>query len=258
MGVGSWQDTVLWAECQASSSSWDDDYNRPVEISVDQLRNTVVFRRASDEQLLALLRVSALRQIEEGAYFFMQGDPAKDSYILTGGQVKLLQSNPLGQLVNLRTVYPWQLFGALGAVRETAEYPASAQALEDSVALAIPSGHLKQLLRSSPELSMDMMQLMTSYIMEMQSRYRELATERVEQRICRAMLRLAAQSGQRAEDGISLFLSREDLAQMTGTTLHTVSRVLAGWHRKGLIEAGREHVRLLRPHDLVRMAEGLP
>jgi len=160
--------------------------------------------------------------------------------------------------VNLCTVYPWQLFGALGAVRETAEYPASAQALEDSASLAMSSKQLTGLLQRRPALSMDMMQLMTVYIQEMQLRYRELATERVEQRICRAMLRLVAQSGHRVEDKIELSVSREDLAEMTGTTLHTVSRVLAEWHRQSLLDAGRERARLLEPHALVRMAEGLP
>ena len=72
------------------------------------------------------------------------------------------------------------------------------------------------------------------------------------------MLRLAAQSGQRVEDGIELSLSREDLAEISGTTLHTVSRVMAEWHRQGLVEAGRERVRLLQPHALVQLAEGLP
>lgn len=231
---------------------------RGVQLSVEELRQSAVFRKASEDDLRAILAVSTTRQAEEGEYFFLQGDPAEHSYVLTHGQVKLLQSNRLGQVVNLRTVYPWQLFGALGAVRETAEYPASAQALEDSTALAIPSEHLKRLLQSRPELAMDLMQLMTTYIAEMQARYRELATERVEQRVCRALLRLAAQSGQRVEDGIELSVSREDLAEMTGTTLHTVSRVLAEWHRQRLVLAGREHVRLLQPHELVRIAEGLP
>jgi CRP-like cAMP-binding protein len=143
-------------------------------------------------------------------------------------------------------------------VRQQAEYPASAEALEDSSALAISSHFLREMLLSHPHLSMDMMQLMTSYIQEMQSRYRELATERVEQRICRAVLRLAAQSGQKVEDGIELTLSREDLAEISGTTLHTVSRVLADWHRRGLIEAGRERLRILEPHALVKLADGLP
>lgn len=229
-----------------------------MDTSADDLRRVVVFRHATDADLKAVLRVSTLRAREEGEYFFLQGDAAGHAHVLVQGQVKLLQSNPQGQTVNLRTIYPWELFGALGSVRTQAEYPASAQALSDSSALAIPSPFLQGLLQSRPELSMDLMGLMTTYIQEMQARYRELATERVEQRICRAVLRLASQSGQKAADGIELAISREDLAEMTGATLHTVSRVLADWHRRGLIAAGRERVRILQPHALVQIADGLP
>ena len=228
-----------------------------MDISPDQLRRVVAFRSGSDEELQLLLGASTPRTVEEGEYFFLQGDPAEHAYVLVDGQVKLLQSNPQGQTVNLRTLYPWQLFGALGAVRELGQYPASAQALEDSSALAIPSVFLRDMLRTHPNLSMDLMQLMTSYIQEMQSRYMQLATERVEQRICRSVLRLASQSGQMVKDGVELALSREDLAEMSGTTLYTVSRVLADWHRRGLVEAGRERVRIRQPHALVRIAEGL-
>ena len=98
-----------------------------MQISVAELRQSHVFRQASDDDLKGILEVSTLRQAEEGSYFFLQGDLSEHAYVLVQGQVKLLQSNRTGQVVNLRTVYPWQLFGALGAVRETAEYPASAQ-----------------------------------------------------------------------------------------------------------------------------------
>lgn len=217
----------------------------------------IVFEKATNEELELVLANSTPRRIEEGGYFFLQGDPADYAYVLTAGQVKLLQANPAGQQVNLRTIYPWQLFGALGAVREQAAYPASAEALEDSNALAIRAKFLREMLQSRPQLSLGLMQLMTAYIQEMQSRYRELATERVEQRIARVLLRLAAQSGQRAEDGIQLALSRQDLAEMSGTTLYTVSRVLADWDRQGLVETGREQVKIKRPHDFVRIAEGI-
>jgi CRP-like cAMP-binding protein len=218
----------------------------------------VVFRRASEDELQQTLRAGTVRLVEDGSHFFLQGDPAEHAYVLVQGQVKLLQSNPLGQVVNLRTIYPWQLFGALGAVRGKAEYPATAQALGESAALSIPSAFFGTLLQSRPELSMDLMQLMTSYIQEMQTRYRELATERVEQRICRVVVRLAAQSGQTEKAGIEFALSREDLAEMAGTTLHTVSRVLADWHRRGLIDTGREHIRIIDPHALVQIADGPP
>jgi CRP-like cAMP-binding protein len=104
------------------------------------------------------------------------------------------------------------------------------------------------------------MQLMTGYIMEMQERYRELATERVERRIALTVLRLAGQIGKRLEGkgmAVELPLSRQDVAEASGTTIFTVSRVLADWERRGLVEAGRERVVIRNPHGLVQVSEGL-
>ena len=230
-----------------------------MEISLNDLRQVVVFQHATDDDLNLILKNSITRSIEEGSFFFMQGDEANYLYILISGQIKLMQSNPNGQQVNLRTIYPWQMFGALGAVRtDGAAYPASAQTLEDSTALAIPSLFLRSMLETRPYLSFDLMTLMTSYIQEMQARYRELATERVEQRVANALVRLAGQSGIRSdkEAGIELSFSRQDVAEMTGTTLYTVSRQLSDWERKGIIKTGREKIMILNPHELVRIADG--
>ena len=128
---------------------------------------------------------------------------------------------------------------------------------KDSTALAIQSAAFHNLLSERPHLSFGLMQLMTGYIQEMQERYRELATERVEQRVARALLRLAAQSGQKIDEqgGITLPFSRQDVAEMTGTTLYTVSRWLSQWEKQGIITTGRERVTIIEPHDLVRIAD---
>jgi CRP-like cAMP-binding protein len=172
----------------------------------------------------------------------------------------LLQTSPAGQQVNLRTINEWQMFGALGAVREDATYPATAQALEPCTALAIESSFLKEMLKTRPYLNINLMQLMTGYIMEMQERYRELATERVERRIALTVLRLASQIGKRTDDQemtVELPITRQDVAEASGTTIFTVSRVLADWERRGLVEAGRERVVIRNPHGLVQISEGL-
>ena len=230
-----------------------------MNISPQDLRQVVVFENATDDDLKLILQNSITRSIEESSFFFFQGDAAEYLYILTSGQVKLMQSNPNGQQVNLRTLYAWQMFGALGAVRAEATYPASAQALENSTALAVPSKFLHVMLETRPYLSFDLMKLMTSYIQEMQARYRELATERVEQRVANALIRLAGQSGikSKKEAGIELSFSRQDVAEMTGSTLYTISRLLSDWERQGIIKTGREKIQILKPHDLVRIAEGL-
>ena len=230
-----------------------------MNITSKDLAKVIVFQNATEDDLQLILKNSIIRSIEEGGFFFFQGDFANYFYILTSGQIKLMQSNPNGQQVNLRTIYPWQMFGALGAVRKEATYPATAQALENSSALAIESSFLHKMLETRPQIAFDLMTLMTTYIQEMQSRYRELATERVEQRVANALLRLAAQVGIRSEKEtiIELSFSRQDVAEMTGTTLYTVSRLLSDWERKGIIETGRERIRILKPHDLVRLSDGI-
>lgn len=230
-----------------------------MEISIKDLKQVVVFQNATDDDLRLILQNSITRSVEEGGFFFFQGDSAEYLYVLASGQVKLMQANPNGQQVNLRTIYPWQMFGALGAVRAEASYPASAQTLEDSTALAIHSKFLHSMLETRPYLSFDLMTLMTSYIQEMQARYRELATERVEQRVANALIRLAGQAGIRSEKdaAIELSFSRQDVAEMTGSTLFTVSRLFSEWERQGIIKTGRERIRILKPHELVRIADGV-
>ncbi len=221
-----------------------------------QLRQVSVFQNATDDDLQSLARHAIERSIEEGEFFFFQGDPAEYLYILVSGRAKLMQTNPAGQQVNLRTINEWQMFGALGAVRENATYPATAQALEHSTALAIRSDFMHEMMQTRPDLSFNLMKLMTDYIQEMQERYRELATEKVERRIARSLLRLTAQMGVKTRDGgIELTFTRQDLAEMSGTTLYTVSRVLSEWERRGLVEAGRERVLIRKPHGLVQIAE---
>jgi CRP-like cAMP-binding protein len=115
-----------------------------------KLRQVSVFQNATDDDLKLIARHAIERSIEEGEFFFFQGDNAVYFYILISGRAKLMQMNPAGQQVNLRTISEWQMFGALGAVRENATYPATAEALEHSTALAIKSDYLRELMQTRP------------------------------------------------------------------------------------------------------------
>lgn len=223
------------------------------------IRQVAVLKPATDDDVYAIACLGIKRAVEGGGFFFLQGDPANYLYIMLTGRAKLCQISPDGQQVNLRTLHPHQLFGAVGAIDPQATYPACAQALEDSSAIAIRSEEFRSLLEQRPHLSFGLMKLMTSYIAEMQNRYRELVTEKVEQRIARVLLRLAGQSGVRVEEGVRIELpfSRQELAEMAGTTLYTVSRVLSAWEKQGLISTGRERVTLTHPHGVMKIAEGL-
>jgi len=82
-----------------------------MDFSPKELRQVVVFKNATDDDLALIAQNCISRSVEDGEFFFFQGDPANYLYVLISGQVKLMQSNPNGQQVNLRTIYPWQMFG---------------------------------------------------------------------------------------------------------------------------------------------------
>ena len=235
-------------------------YNHGMKINPADLGHVDVFKDAPPDDLELLAGKGILRSIEEDEFFFFQGDSAAYFYVLVSGRVKLLQSNPAGQQVNLRTIKEWQVFAALGAIRPEATYPVTAQALEASAALAIESRLLHEMMQTRPYLNFSLMQLMTGYIQEMQERYKELATERIDRRLALTLLRLASQIGKPLPENeavVEILLSRQDLAEASGSTMFTVSRTLAEWERQGLVEAGRERVLIRNPHGLVKLAEGL-
>jgi len=223
------------------------------------VRKSSLFKDVNDAVLRQALDAGILRSVEEGGFFFLQGDPAKHAYVLVSGRVKMVQITPSGQQITLRMMTPGQTYGGIAMLNPDAGYPATAQAVENSTAIAWGTEQLRRLAEKAPSISVNTMQLMHGYILELQERQKALLTERVEQRIARILLKLAAESGKKTEEGmlIDMRLTRQDVAEMSGTTLYTVSRTLAEWERAGLLKIGRERVILREPHGLVRIADDL-
>jgi len=224
------------------------------------LAQSSLFASVSPATLEAALASGVSRAVEEDGYYFFQGDPATHVYLLLEGRVKLLQVTPAGQQVIMRVLTPGEAFATIAVLKPKAGYPVSAQAVEDSSAVAWEAETLRDLAARDPAIGLNTSQVISGYMTDVQDRYRELATEKVERRIARTLLRLAARSGKKMAEGvlIDIPLTREDIAQMTGTTLFTVSRTLSEWERQGLVSVGRERVVITAPHGLVRIAEDLP
>ena len=227
--------------------------------SVALLQKVSLFQPLPDAALGELAMLSRQRAVEEGSFFFMQGDDARHMYVLTSGQVKLTQVSPEGHKAVMRIVSPEQMFAGIAILSPAKGYPVSAEAMSDSSALAWEGKDLRSLADRYPALSLGIMDVMRTTIEEMQVRYRELSTEHVDRRVARSLLRLTMQTGKKLmEGGIEITLSRQDLAEMSGTTIFTASRILSEWERQGLIETGRERIAIRRPHGLVIIAEDLP
>ena len=198
------------------------------------------------------------RPIEKGTTLFHQGDAADRLYFVLAGRIKLTQVTAHGQEVIVRSIGPGEPCGGV-AVLGGQTYPVTGEVMLDGRALVWSGPALRRLAEEIPALALSTTRIISERMRELQDRYRELATERVAQRVARTLLRLARQAGRRTDDGvlIDMPLSRQDLAEMNGTTLFTVSRILSEWESRGLIDAGRERVAIRQPHGLVKIAEDL-
>jgi CRP/FNR family transcriptional regulator, nitrogen oxide reductase regulator len=151
-----------------------------------------------------------------------------------------------------------EAFGGAGAFGDAA-YPIRAEAVQP-VALVWSSAAMRKLLETEPGVAVNAVQFVAHRLHDLQRRYCQLMTERVERRVARAILRLISEAGRRVETGVEIDfpVSRQDIAEMTGTTIFTVSRLLSNWEARGIIRGGRQHIVLVKPHALIAVAEDFP
>ena len=187
---------------------------------------------------------------------FEEGGDANSFFVLVHGHVRASKTTPDGQQVVVRYVVPGDVFGVAMAIG-LAHYPATATAVNDSVVLVWPAAIWPRLIEKYPALATNALQTVGTRLQDTHTRVVEMSTEQVERRVAHALLRLAQQAGRKVEAGVEIDfpISRQDIAEMTGTTLHTVSRILSAWEQQGLVEGGRQRIVIRNPSKLLTLAE---
>ncbi len=210
---------------------------------------------AEQDKILANGR---LCHVAQGSYFFHQGEDAVTLHIITTGRVKLTQVNESGSQVIVNYFGPGSGLGIIVALSNMA-YPLSAEAVETCTTISWHRDTMKRLMLDIPQLSLNGLEMIAGRFVRLQERFNDLATRQVEQRVARALLRLVRQFGKRVEQGvlIDLALSRQNLAEMTGTNLYQVSRILSKWEKAGLVSCQRQTIILCKAHELVILGEDL-
>jgi CRP-like cAMP-binding protein len=214
------------------------------------------FTDCSKEQIDDILDGSRALHFRKNSNVFEQGGNADDFFLLLHGRVKASRLTPSGEQVVIRFIAPGEMFGVAMAIRRDT-YPATAAAVVDSISLAWKSSAWPSLVARHPNLAINAMHALGARLQESQTRVVEMSTEAVERRVAHALLRLANQGGRKTEDGVLIDfpISRQDIAQMTGTTLHTVSRIMSAWEALGLVSSGRQKVLIRDPHRLYLLAD---
>lgn len=216
-----------------------------------------LFEGMAADDLDRVLNAARSLRFSAGSNIFEQEEEAHSFFVLLDGHVRVMKTTPDGQQVTVRYITPGELMGIAQALGRTT-YPATALAVVDCVVLAWPGTVWSQFAASFPSFGVNTYKTVGERLQDTQMQVVEMATKQVEQRVAHALLRLINQRGKKTEEGIAVDfpISRQDIAEMTGTTLHTVSRLLTAWEEKGLVKGGRRKVTVVEPHRLMLLAEG--
>ena len=215
------------------------------------LGRTKLFGGLDAEEFGVIAAPATPRAVRAGQALFRQGTEPTHLHLVAEGRVKIWQGTGSGAAFTIRFMEPGEVPGCVAALRRI-PYPATATAVVDSRLLAWSLARFGELLERHPRIAANAVEVVGINTEEMLHRMREFATEPVERRIARALLRLSGQAGRPIGAGVEIAfrLSRQDIAEMTGSTLYTVSRTLREWERQGLVAGGRQRVVIRDPARL--------
>ena len=205
----------------------------------------------SDEQQRELLEAGVPRTLQPREVLGAQGEPADAIALVQIGHLKLGQVNADGNETLVRFIGPGDCYGAI-ALAPGKRYPVSATAVETTRALVWPRATLAGLADRIPQIRANLFEEITRRMTGVLSAAQDLATEAAPLRIARALRRLAEHGGENSPAGIRIVhpITRQDIAELTGTTLFTVSRLMSKWESDGLLLTGRGTVTVVDPEAL--------
>jgi CRP-like cAMP-binding protein len=189
----------------------------------------------------AIVRSGHEKQFDRGGMLHFEGDSVDRVVLLTSGLVKITKLGPAGREVILRFGKPGDVLGA-AALFSGARHYTTAEVFRPCRGVVWGGAVFERLVERFPGLWDSMASALAEHLRELEDRFREVATERVGSRVALQLLRLIHSIGRPVDFGIEVGLSREELAQMTGTTLFTVSRLISLWEARGAVKARREAV----------------
>jgi CRP/FNR family transcriptional regulator, nitrogen oxide reductase regulator len=217
--------------------------------SLELLNQVPIFAVLDAAEREALATLTQEKSVDQEEYIFWEGDPSDWFYIVNRGKVKIFKSASSGKEVTLSFFGPGEVFGEV-AVLENRTYPASAQAVSPVQLIGIKKADFWDLLLKHPSIGIKLISLLSGRLREAQSRLRDMAGERVEQRLARLLIHLSEKLG------ATLPFTRQELSDMAGTTTETTIRILSQWKDQAVINSVRGKILIADEKKLRQLGEG--
>jgi CRP/FNR family transcriptional regulator len=215
------------------------------------LKQSFIFSSLNEDELAELAKLAIERSFVPDEFIFWDGDAPEWFYIIAEGRVKVVKHSSLGKEFIIAFFGPGEIFGEV-AVFENKPYPASAQAVAETKVLGIKRKDFLSFLAQRPGVALRIISVLGGRLRDAQGRLKDLAGERVEQRLARTLLMLSAKLGS------TLPFTRQEVADMAGTTTETAIRFMSRLKDGGIIRSTRGKIIILNETKLRLLSEGPP
>lgn len=215
------------------------------------IKNSAIFSSLNDDELTELAGLAVDSSLTSGEFVFWDGDAPEWFYIVAKGKVKVLKHSSSGKEFIIAFFGPGEIFGEV-AVFENKPYPASAQAVTEANIVGIKKEDFLSFLVNHPQVALRIISVLGGRLRDAQSRLRDLAGEKVEQRLASVLLMLSAKLGP------TIPFTRQEIADMVGTTIETTIRVMSTLKDRGIICSVRGKVTILNEQKLRLLSEVPP
>jgi CRP/FNR family transcriptional regulator len=195
-----------------------------------------LFKNLSEEELRELEPYLAMASFKKKDDIFAEGDTPEWFYIVSKGKVKITKLSHEGKEIILEIISPYDIFGGVAVLRNF-PYPANAIAMEDSEVVKISRKNLMRLVDRFPNLMHCIALKLGDRMKSSYDSLKSIALERVEARIAALLLKLSNKIGVKTADGvlIDMRLTKQDVADMVGTTVETSIRTFSKFKKQGLV-----------------------
>jgi CRP/FNR family transcriptional regulator len=228
----------------------------PPDRTLQAVRAIPIFRGLGPDDQGRIAALATLRDYQRGDYLWREGDPAETLTLIVRGRVKIVRQAEAGDVI-------FEIFGEgepVGAIAvyNYMPYPASAVCLEPVTLLALPRRDYFELLDRHPEFARAIIRELTKLVVALTRKLEEMRGQRVEVRIAQLFLTLAERMGKEAKGVIEIpiQLSRQEVADLVGTTVESAIRVLSRWNRDKMLITGEKRFLLPSRERLARIAAG--
>lgn len=224
---------------------------------LEVLKKSKFFASLSEVSRKEIGRLFGEEKYDRDDYVFFEGDRPEWLYIVKEGKVKLVKHSDTGKDVILQVYTPGEMFGET-YLFDNKPYPVSAQAMEPTVILKLGRQDFMKFFGHHPFIATEMIMQLGRQLQEAHATIKSLAVDRVEQRIATILLKLADKLGIAEEEGIllNISLTRQDLADMAGTTVETTIRVMSRFNKSKIIKSFQGKILILKPEILKRISAG--